>query len=332
MRIFLAITWFVCVSCVSHAQSGGVIVSAAEHDFGVVKQGDRLSHSFQLWNTGETALHIDKVEMSVSGLTSQFLPDVLPGAGTPITVDWNTTGFSGDMDAMAVVYTSDHKQPRVELHLKAIVKPPIEFDPFPAIFFTAYKDETPEKHIRIVNHEESPLELGKVEVPDKHYVVQLNTIRPGQEFDLAVKVRPGVSFGRYTEPIYVATNVPSRPRLHIQANLFVKPELYAFPEKIDFGGLRLTDLNQNPNLLRLLTQTAVVTSRSRPLEIVSIESNLPCLRFSYEGTEGPHHKSRVTIDLIRENLKIGRMRGVIAIRTNDALHPLLEIPVSAEIR
>ena len=331
MRIFFVITWFVCVSCVSHAQSG-IAVEATEHDFGVVKQGDRLSHSFQIWNTGETELHIDKVEMSFSGLTSQFRPEVLPGRASPITIDWDTTGFSGDMDAMAVVHTSDLGQPRVELHLKAIVKPPIEFDPFPAVFFTAYKDETPEKHVRIVNHEDSPLELGRVEAPEKHYVVELKTIRPGQEFDLVVKVRPGLSFGRYTEPIYVATSLASRPRLQIQANLFVKPELYAFPENIDFGAMRLADLDQNPKLLRLLTQTAVVTSRSRPLEIVSVESNLPCLRFSYDETEGPHHKSRITIDLIRENLKIGRMHGVIAIRTNDALHPMLEIPVSAEIR
>jgi Protein of unknown function (DUF1573) len=331
MRIFLVITWFVTVSCVSQAQTS-IVTSAPDHDFGVVKQGDRLSHAFQIWNTGETALHIDKVEMSVSGLTSRFRPEVVPGEAVPITLEWNTTGFSGDVDATAIVYTSDLKQPQVELRLKATVKPPIEFDPFPAFFFTAYQDESPEKHIRIVNNEENPLELGRVEAPANHYIAQLNTIRPGQEFELTMKVRPGVPFGRYTEPIYIETNVSSRPRLQIQANLFVKPELYAFPENIDFGAVRLADLDENPKLLRLLSQTAVVTSRSRPLEVKSVESNLPFLRFAYDETEGPQHKSRVTIDMIRENLKTGRMHGSITIRTSDPLHPVLEIPVSAEIR
>src|SRR5262245_36998325 len=128
MRIFLVITWFITVSCVSHAQTD-IVTSATDHDFGVVKQGDRLSHAFQIWNTGETPLHIEKVEMNVSGLTTQFPPEVAPGGSVPITLDWNTAGFSGDVDALAIVLTSDSKQPRVELRLKAIVKPPIEFDP-----------------------------------------------------------------------------------------------------------------------------------------------------------------------------------------------------------
>jgi hypothetical protein len=330
MRIVLVIMWFVCVSCASHAQ--GSIVTSPDYDFGVVKQGDRLLHVFEIWNTGETALHIERVEMSVAGVTTRFHDEMLPGVATPVTIEWNTSGFSGEVDATAIVYTSDIKRPQIELHLTATVKPPIEFDPFPAVFFTAYQDESPEKQIRIVNHEETPLELGTVETPENHYIVQLKTIRPGQEFELAVKVRPGVPFGRYTEPIYIHTNISSRPRLQIQANLFVKPELYAFPENIDFGAVRVSDLEQNPKLEQLLTQTAVVTSRTRALEILSIQSDVPFLRFAYDEPGGPQHKSRVTIDLIREKLKIGRVHGVISIHTSDALHPVLEIPVSAEIR
>src|SRR5215470_847277 len=278
MRIVLIMTWFVCVSCVSHAQGG--IVTSPDYDFGAVKQGERLSHVFEIWNTGEAPLHIDRVEMSVAGVTTRCRDEMLPGIATAVTVEWNTSGFSGEVDATAIVYTSDIKQPQIELHLKATVKPPIEFDPFPAVFFTAYQDESPEKHIRIVNHEDTPLELGTVEEPQNHYIVQLNTIRPGQEFELAVKVRPGIPFGRYTEPIYIHTDIASRPRLQIQANLFVKPELYAFPENIDFGAVRVSDLEMNPKLAQLLSQTAVVTSRIRALEILSIQSDLPFLRFA----------------------------------------------------
>jgi Protein of unknown function (DUF1573) len=330
MRTVLIITWFVCVSCVSHAQSG--VVTSPDYDFGVVKQGERVSHVFEIWNTGDAALHIDKVEMSAAGLTSRFGDEVLPRGGAPITVEWNTTGFSGDVDATAIIYTNDIKQPQIQLHLKATVKPPIEFDPFPAVFFTVYQDESPEKHIRIVNHEETPLELGKVEAPENHYTVQLKTIRPGKEFELAIQVRPGLPFGRYTEPIYIETNLLPRPRLQIQANLFVKPELYAFPEKIDFGPVLLSDVEQNPRLARLLSHTAVVTSRTRALEILSIHSDLPFLRFAYDEPEGAQHKFRVNIDLIREKLKIGQVHGVIAIHTTDELHPVLEIPVRGEIR
>jgi hypothetical protein len=330
MRTFLVISWFLFVSCVSHAQSGSV--ASPNYDFGVVKQGERVSHAFEMRNTGEAPLHIEKVEMSFPGMTSRFRPEVLPGTFVPINVEWNTTGFSGETEATAVVYTDDPKRPQTELHLTATIRPPIEFVPFAAVFFTAYQDEAPEKHIRIVNHEADPLELGRIEFPQNHYMVQLKTVRPGQEFELLVKVRPGVPFGRYTEPIYIATTITDRPRLHIQTNLFVKPELYAFPEDIDFGALRLSELEQNPRLMRLLAQTTVLTSRSRALEIVSVDSDLPFLRLAYDAPEGLRQKSRITVDLIREELKKGRIQGAIVIRTSDPVHPVLEIPVHGEIR
>jgi Protein of unknown function (DUF1573) len=330
MRTFLVITWFVFVSCASHAQSG--TVASPNYDFGVVKQGERVSHAFEIRNTGEAPLHIEKVEMSLPGMTSRFRPEVLPGGFVPINVEWNTTGFSGETEATALVYTDDPKRPQTELHLTATIRAPIEFVPFPAVFFTAYQDEAPEKHIRIVNHEADALELGGIQFAENHYTIQLRTVRPGREFELVVKVRPGVPFGRYTEPIYIATNITERPRLHIQANLFVKPELYAFPEDIDFGALRLSELEQNPKLMRLLTQTTVVTSRSRALEIVSVDSDLPFLRLAYDAPAGLQQKSRITVDLIREELKKGRIQGAIVIRTSDPLHAMFEIPVHGEIR
>jgi hypothetical protein len=318
------------VSCVSHAQSGTVV--SPNYDFGVVMQGERLSHIFEIRNTGEAPLHIEKVETSLPGITTRFRPEVLPGDCVPIEVEWNTTGFSGEMEATAIVYTDDPKRPQTALLLTATIKPPIEFVPFPAVFFTAYHDEAPEKRVRIVNHEADSLELDRIEFPENHYTVQLKTIRTGQEFELVVKVRPGVSFGRYTEPIYISTNLADRPRLQIQANLFVKPELYAFPEDIDFGALRLSELNHNPILMRLLTQTTVVTSRSRALEIMSVDTDLPYLRLAYEAPEGVRQKSRITVDLVREELKTGPIQGAIVIHTSDPVHPRLEIPVHGEIR
>src|SRR5262245_2842387 len=330
MLTFLVSSWFLFVSCVSHAQSGSV--ASPNYDFGVVKQGESVSHAFEIRNTGEAPLHIEKVEMSLPGMTSRFRPEVLPGAFVPINVEWNTAGFSGETEATAIVYTDDPKRPQTELHLTATIRSPIEFVPFPAVFFTTYQDETPEKLIRIVNHEADPLELGRVEFPEIHYMVQLRTVRPEQEFELVVKVRPGVPFGRYTESIYISTNIADRPRLQIQANLFVKPELYAFPEDIDFGALRLSELNHNPKLMRLFTQTMVVTSRARALEIVSVDTDLPYLRLAYETPGGVQLRSRITVDLVREALKTGPIQGAIVIHTSDPVHPMLEIPVHGEIR
>ena len=52
MRTFLVITWFVFVSCASHAQSG--TVASPSHDFGVVKQGERVL--FHVLNASATEI------------------------------------------------------------------------------------------------------------------------------------------------------------------------------------------------------------------------------------------------------------------------------------
>src|SRR5262245_9159167 len=131
MRTSLVIAWFVFASCVSPAQSG--TVASPSYDFGVVKQGEHLFHVFEMRNAGEASLHIEKVEMSLPGMTTRFRPEVLPGDTIPIKVEWNTTGFSGETDAKVIVYTDDPKRPQTELHLTATIKPPIEFIPFPAV-------------------------------------------------------------------------------------------------------------------------------------------------------------------------------------------------------
>jgi hypothetical protein len=46
-----------------------------------------------------------------------------------------------------------------------MVKPPIEFSPYPAVFFAVYQNEGAERRLTITNNDEMPLHLTLGEFP-----------------------------------------------------------------------------------------------------------------------------------------------------------------------
>ena len=325
-RILLLSAFLVSVSAAQQT-----LAPITDHDFGVVKQGQKLVHTFTIRGAGDVLLRIDRVEASLPGMSARFQPVIPPGGEGRITVEWNTAEAAGALEATVLVRTSNPEQPDIPLHLKAVVKPPIEFLPYPAVFFTAYQDEAPEKRVRIINNGDVPLRVERIEFPENHYDVALDTVELGRIYELRVKIRPGVALGRYTEQILLTTDQPQNPRLQVGANLFVKPDFYAFPEVIDFGSLSLDTLDGQPQLLALLTQTTILTNRSGPLEVRSVTTDLPFLRFTRFPDSGKNSRFRLDVAPIRERMQRGKITGHIRVLTSAPGHPELTIPVQGEV-
>lgn len=307
------------------------LLRAPQHDFGEVKQGLRVSHAFVVENTGKAALAIERVEPNIPGIKVRFpAAPVQPGGEANIVVEWNTAKESGESEGAATVFTNDRAAPRQTISFKATVQPRVEFQPFPAFFFTAYRDQAPEKSVRIINHEEQPLVIQRVEAP-KRFDVSLKELRAGREYELLLKVKPGSEPGRTTEPVYLYTSNPEHQRLDLNANLFVKADFYAFPEDVAFGSVRVSEIDARPHLADLLTQRTVVTNRGGPVELRSVTSELPFLRIAREPETGASQQFLLKVELDRAKLKPGEYRGLIVVATNDPKHQEISIPVSATV-
>ena len=77
------------------------------HDFGVINQGDQISHDFVFENTGERELEILKVDVTCGCTTPTypFLP-IAPGDKGTISVTYNSTGKLGAQKPMITVVTN----------------------------------------------------------------------------------------------------------------------------------------------------------------------------------------------------------------------------------
>ncbi len=89
--------------------SKGAIMTFKEKsvDFGDITQGDKVSHTFELTNTGDTPLIISNVA-ATCGCTVPSWPKepIAPGASAKIQVSFNSLGKIGKQNSIVRIYSN----------------------------------------------------------------------------------------------------------------------------------------------------------------------------------------------------------------------------------
>lgn len=87
------------------------------HDFGKIKQGDKVTYKFNFVNVGKSPLIITNA-VATCGCTQPDWPKapIKPGEGGQISVTYNSTGHSGLQDKMITI-TANTDPAQSTLHL-----------------------------------------------------------------------------------------------------------------------------------------------------------------------------------------------------------------------
>src|SRR6266704_4695 len=292
------------------ADPAGVIFPETTYDFGTVKQGSIVVHSFAVKNIGTAPVTIKNVQLSIPGMNARFRPVLAPDSEGTITLGWDTSHSTGEMDGEATVLFSDGSEQRETLLLKGIVRPPLEILPYPAIFLSAFHGEDTECRLKIVNNVEEPVAISLSATEGKHFVASLTTVQPGKVYELVARIPSAALPGRYDEELALSTSNPKLAGFTIPVHVFVKPDLYA-----------------NPATRELSTQTFLVKKRNGEFEINKVESDLEGLEVRKDPPRGKSSTYRVDVALDPQKLKPGKIAGFVKIFTNDQEFPLIKIPV-----
>jgi len=309
------------------ADPAGVIFPETTYDFGTVKQGSIVVHSFAVKNIGTAPVTIKNVQLSIPGMNARFRPVLAPDSEGTITLGWDTSHSTGEMDGEATVLFGDGSEQRETLLLKGIVRPPLEILPYPAIFLSAFHGEDTECRLKIVNNVEEPVAISLSATEGKHFVASLTTVQPGKVYELVARIPSAALPGRYDEELALSTSNPKLAGFTIPVHVFVKPDLYANPETIDFGAVSAEELRKNPASRELSTQTFLVKKRNGEFEINKVESDLEGLEVRKDPPRGKSSTYRVDVALDPRKLKLGKIAGFVKIFTNDQEFPLIKIPV-----
>ncbi len=305
-------------------------LTATDYDFGEVRQGQTVSHDFPVKNLGKGVLRIERAELSRSDMTLRARP-IEPGSEGKIGLELKTAELAGKIEVQALVFLNDPLLPKAVLTLRGRVRPPIEIRPFGAVFLAAFKDEPVERMLTLVNNEAKSFAIKPIRNEGSHFTASLKTVEPGKVYSVSVRVVPGTPAGRYEETLVIEAATPEVKVLKIPVHLFVKPDLYATPDAVDFGEISLEQIRSSAGILDLLKQTILVKSRRDQFSIVSVVCDLPAVTVR-QTPSSPSQTFRIDVSLNQARLERGPLRGAIVVKTSDSELPEVRIPVRGDVR
>jgi len=207
-------------------------------DFGQVKSGEVVKHSFVFTNTGDQTLEVTDVRPSGTGpgpSNPTWSRKVEPGqTGTiPVQFGTGTGSFSGSVYKTVTVACNDTNHPAIVLEFQGTVWSPIGVTP-QYVYFTLTPDaQTNEvRVVRILNNQDNDVTLSPPDVNNRSFQTELKTIRPGKEFELRVTVLTPLKLGNISANVTIKTSLTNMPVIAVGLVAMVQPLLMAIPAQL----------------------------------------------------------------------------------------------------
>ncbi len=306
-------------------------VAQSVHDFGSVTRGQKVSRAFTIKNAGAGELVLGSVEIAGAGIaTVRMRGRIAPGKAGDVIVTVDTRGLSGDVAAGVAFGTNDPELPRIALMLKGRVKPVVEVLPSSAVSRASVRNKPGKGSVAAVNNDNVPLRKAGAAREGDLIRVALDNAGGGAEDRVRVASSALALAGRREGRSTLATPNAPVPQPSVVVNLQARNRVYASPEEIDFGTIKLEDLARKPALAPLLTQRVVVRGRAGNDFRIEIDGPAPFLKVlaTPPGGSATHH---LDVSLVPEGLAPGKLDATLRVRTNDAEFPVIAIPIRGEI-
>lgn len=93
------------------------------YDFGAVKEGDKVKHTFMLKNTSSKTFNIVEVNTSCACTSSKIDTKTLePGQEVPVEIEFDTTGYPGLRNRQLFIHTDSQENPLIMFEIRADVQ------------------------------------------------------------------------------------------------------------------------------------------------------------------------------------------------------------------
>jgi hypothetical protein len=291
--------------------------------------GEVVEHDFVLRNLGSSPLRIKKISMTSPLVVTSMPHEVPAGSEGKIHFKLDTSHLRGLFQGEALVFVDDPVEPEIELAFEGRIVPLIEVVPMPAFFVAAQTGESKRASVEIVNHESQPLSIQTIEHATERFTTELETIEPGRRYRLTLILKPDGPGGKTVETILVRNSSKSMPVLPIQANTFLHGRVYNFPDTVDVGVFRMSEV-QRGQILQWAGQTLMIYQEGGTDFEVKVSTDVPSLRL--KAKRGPRgDRFQISISLNPDQVRAGSISGSIFVETNDRDFPKITVPVVGQI-
>ena len=295
------------------------------YDFGVAGQQERITHHYKLKNVGKGDLTITSVRAPCDCIATLLSSKTIsPGATGVIRVAFETRKYKGKQTKSIFVQSNDPDEPKIELKISGVVKTEFTLEPEFLHFGDVERGKTVAKTINLVQIGKEHLRLNRIEVNEKYFSTRLSSFKdkPHKRFKVDIRLKPNAPVGRINEVITLHTNLKRHPRIEIPICGNMLGRIRVKPQMLSLGSIKKGASSAKKIELRATDQ--------RDFKIVKVKSSLPFLS-TKASVVGKNKGFEVTINVAKK-APAGRLRGEIAIYTDDPDQMVIKVPVYGLIR
>lgn len=202
-------------------------------DFGRIKSGEVVKHTYYFTNAGDQTLYLTNVHPQC-GCTAagEWTRQVEPGQFGSIPVQFNSANFQGMVFKSIAVICNDKTQPTISLQLKGTIWKPIDVAPLFAVLNIPPDAQTASTTVRIINNMDDPITVSPPESNNKSFTAAISTNQPGKEFQVVVTAVPPLSPGNVQGQISIRTSSTNMPVVIVTVWANVQPAVLVMPPQV----------------------------------------------------------------------------------------------------
>ncbi|TWT37508.1 hypothetical protein KOR34_24600 [Posidoniimonas corsicana] len=315
LRVCLILLATLVLAPACHAQQWAKeMFDKVDHDFGAVARGSDTVYRFEVTNKYKEDIRLLSVRSSC-GCTSPSIE----------TTDWiktwekgyvlakfNTRTFTG-LHSATLTVDLEVKSPKVstyrgqvQLRVHGNIRGDVVFEPGAIVFGEVDQGDTLEKRVTVTHSGRSSWKIEDVRSASDNLEVELTERhRSGGRvvYDLLARLKEGATPGLVKEQLAIVTNDSSNPRVPIDVEGRIVPEISVAPANLVFGKVEEGQSAKKRLIVRGKT----------PFRVVSIECENKAFRFSTDEDAKEHHIVTVEFDATAEP---GDLKAPIIIRTD----------------
>ncbi|MEO1367963.1 MAG: DUF1573 domain-containing protein, partial [Acidobacteriota bacterium] len=301
-------------------------------NFDLVAKGEPLVHAFEIRNDGDALLEITDVRPACGCTVAKFDQSIKPGEVGKIHARMDTSDFAGPISKSIAVFTNDTENPKLQLVMKAKVKPYIGLSPGFARYIYVQGEPVAPIVQTLWAQDGTDVDIVEAKSPYDHLKV---SARPavgeersdksnGKQWRIEIALDEDAPVGALRQYIEVVTDHPKQKQVKIPISGFVRPRQHVTPMEVDFGDLQGNALP----LRRTFHFTSFITDE---IELTKVETSLQGLKAEVSSSDrDPGYRFKLLVTLGPEIPK-GPFDTVIKVHTTDAQNPIVEVPLRGSV-
>jgi hypothetical protein len=252
-----------------------ISLSSTSYDFGTVAQGTKVVHEFDVKNTGNADLIIQRLSPSCGCTATQLAsPIIKPGSSEKVRVTFDTSGFMGDKTKSVLIASNDLNTPELIVTIKGQVLSSYTVEPARVDFgeiFPSASQAARQKQVSFSVAEGSELTISKV-TSLSPFIVASPVSTQANRATVTLEVLPTAPLGEFRDRVIFELDGGRRASVNVPVNASIKGDLRLVPGTISFGVIE----GQTP-----LERRVQFENKGRdPVAIQSITSTNPAVSAS----------------------------------------------------